>query len=332
MSTTSEEANNSEEEVGTLFFSGLPTDIEPSELYLVFRSFKGYEGSVIKLASQQLVGCVTFNSRAGADATMKNAAFTQPVAAALHSQMCWYPPSEVSLQGWEDNKKDIIFGDIAAGSSKNAKKCLFGPRSCLWPRSRDGIVYIPYTIDQRYSKYHQGIIQNSMKEFDYLTCIKFVYRRFERNYIKIISKNGCWANVGYNKRKQFVSLDRNGCIRPGIIQHELLHTIGFNHEQNRSDRDDYVTIVYKNIVKGAEYNFVKMDTNNLGTKYDYSSVMHYGRYAFSKDRKSVTIIPKPNSRIYIGQRYGMSHLDALKVNKLYNCNAARPAELKADVQ
>ncbi|XP_048463255.1 low choriolytic enzyme-like [Rhincodon typus] len=212
-----------------------------------------------------------------------------------------------------------MYGDIAVGSSKNAKKCLLGPRTCLWPRSSDGIVYIPYTIDESFSKYHQSIIQRSMKEFDYLTCIKFVYRRYERNYIKIISQNGCWANVGYNRWAQFVSLDRTGCIRPGIIQHELLHTIGFNHEQSRSDRDNYVTIIHKNIMKGAEYNFVKMDTNNLGTTYDYSSVMHYGRNAFAKDQKSVTIVPKPNPNIYIGQRYGMSNLDALKVNKLYNC-------------
>ncbi|XP_075821566.1 RNA-binding protein with multiple splicing 2 isoform X4 [Microtus pennsylvanicus] len=61
-----------EEEVRTLFVSGLPVDIKPRELYLLFRPFKGYEGSLIKLTSRQPVGFVIFDSRAGAEAA-KNA-------------------------------------------------------------------------------------------------------------------------------------------------------------------------------------------------------------------------------------------------------------------
>nr|XP_048312518.1 RNA-binding protein with multiple splicing isoform X4 [Myodes glareolus] len=41
------------EAVRTLFVSGLPLDIKPRELYLLFRPFKGYEGSLIKLTSKQ---------------------------------------------------------------------------------------------------------------------------------------------------------------------------------------------------------------------------------------------------------------------------------------
>ncbi|PNI74393.1 RBPMS2 isoform 2 [Pan troglodytes] len=59
-------------EVRTLFVSGLPVDIKPRELYLLFRPFKGYEGSLIKLTARQPVGFVIFDSRAGAEAA-KNA-------------------------------------------------------------------------------------------------------------------------------------------------------------------------------------------------------------------------------------------------------------------
>ncbi|KAM8762107.1 RNA-binding protein, mRNA-processing factor 2a isoform 1-T1 [Acanthopagrus schlegelii] len=72
---TDAEPNNNvsiEEEVRTLFVSGLPVDIKPRELYLLFRPFKGYEGSLIKLTSKQPVGFVTFDSRSGAEAA-KNA-------------------------------------------------------------------------------------------------------------------------------------------------------------------------------------------------------------------------------------------------------------------
>ncbi|XP_021080824.1 RNA-binding protein with multiple splicing isoform X3 [Mesocricetus auratus] len=69
---TPSEANLQEEEVRTLFVSGLPLDIKPRELYLLFRPFKGYEGSLIKLTSKQPVGFVSFDSRSEAEAA-KNA-------------------------------------------------------------------------------------------------------------------------------------------------------------------------------------------------------------------------------------------------------------------
>ncbi|XP_054576207.1 RNA-binding protein with multiple splicing 2-like [Eptesicus fuscus] len=170
-----------EEEVRTLLVSGLPVDIKPREFYLLFRPFKGYEGSLIKLTSGQPVGFVIFDSWAGAEAAkngirfdpenlqtlrlefaksntkmsknklmatpnrtsahptlgahfigwdpydlmgtaliptspeawtpyplctteltpaISHTTFTYPVAT-LHAQMCWYPSSDTTQQGWK---------------------------------------------------------------------------------------------------------------------------------------------------------------------------------------------------------------------------------------
>lgn len=38
--------------VRTLFVSGLPMDAKPRELYLLFRAYEGYEGSLLKVTSK----------------------------------------------------------------------------------------------------------------------------------------------------------------------------------------------------------------------------------------------------------------------------------------
>ncbi|KAL5020402.1 hypothetical protein ScPMuIL_003294 [Solemya velum] len=61
-----------EEEVRTLFVSGLPMDAKPRELYLLFRSYEGYEGSLLKVTNKNgknhsPVGFVTFAKRVSAE-------------------------------------------------------------------------------------------------------------------------------------------------------------------------------------------------------------------------------------------------------------------------
>ncbi|XP_070503249.1 protein couch potato [Chironomus tepperi] len=68
---------SNEEEVRTLFVSGLPMDAKPRELYLLFRAYDGYEGSLLKVTSKNgktasPVGFVTFNTRAGAEAAKQD--------------------------------------------------------------------------------------------------------------------------------------------------------------------------------------------------------------------------------------------------------------------
>merc|ERR1712038_386032 len=98
--------------------------------------------------------------------------------------------------------------------------------------------------------------------------------------------SGCSSSVSRCGRKQEVSLG-SGCVYTGIVIHELMHAVGFWHEQSRTDRDGYVKILTQNIQSSMVYNFEKMNLYQidlLKAKYDTCSVMHYNAYAFTKRR------------------------------------------------
>ncbi|KAI3364448.1 hypothetical protein L3Q82_011236 [Scortum barcoo] len=212
----------------------------------------------------------------------------------------------------------LLEGDILIPKTRNAMKCLNATYSCLWPKSANGKVEIPFLISSNYDDTERAAILQAMKDFEQDTCIRFIPRATQTAYLTIEPKSGCFSLLGRIGDRQVVSLQRFSCIDHGIIQHELLHALGFYHEHTRSDRDQYIRINWENIDKSVLYNFDKQDTNNLNTPYDYSSVMHYGRTAFGKNGLE-TIIPIPDSSVPIGQRKGMSNIDIVRINRLYKC-------------
>ncbi|XP_053564878.1 astacin-like metalloendopeptidase [Bombina bombina] len=213
-------------------------------------------------------------------------------------------------------KRLILQGDIVYKVGRNAISCM----DCLWPKHERGTVNVPYIISSDYSVNEVSMITAAMQEFMTLTCVRFVPRSVETDYLEIKSDDGCWSYIGMTEGTQTLSLRKDACFNHGTIQHELNHALGFFHEHCRSDRDDYVTIMTQYISPNDMNNFYKEKTNNLDIQYDYSSLMHYPSYAFSNDPAKSTIIPKPDPNVPIGQSYGLNNFDISKVNRLYECD------------
>ncbi|XP_075052657.1 embryonic protein UVS.2-like [Mixophyes fleayi] len=206
-------------------------------------------------------------------------------------------------------------GDIVIKIGRSTTMC----SSCLWPKSADGTVPVPYTLSSVYNDNQVNVFRNAMQEYETLTCVRFIPRTTETAFLNIVS-DGCQSSVGRSGGGQDVGVQIGGCVGRGVIQHELNHALGFYHEHMRSDRDDYVNIMFQYISRKMWPDFTIRKTNNLGLEYDYGSVMHYGRYTFSNTSNQPSIVPKPDPNVPIGQRNGMSILDVSKVNRLYQCN------------
>ena len=144
---------------------------------------------------------------------------------------------------------------------------------------------IPYIISRSFDSRQRSIIAKAMEEFHQKTCIRFVPRTSERGYVHIRpTGRGCLSSVGRTGSRQELSLDP-GCFRLGTVIHEFMHALGFYHEQSRTDRDKYVTILYKNIKPDMFDQFESYGQDridHLGAEYDTCSVMHYSPTAFSK--------------------------------------------------
>uniref|UniRef100_A0A8C2DTS7 Metalloendopeptidase n=1 Tax=Cyprinus carpio TaxID=7962 RepID=A0A8C2DTS7_CYPCA len=172
-------------------------------------------------------------------------------------------PLDITTRILESNNGSsevLIEGDLVFPKTRNALSCF--NNNCFWKKNSNNIVEVPYIVSSEFSNYDRSVIANAMSTFHSKTCIRFVPRSTQADYISIENKDGCFSSLGRTGGKQVVSFSRQGCVYNGIVQHELNHALGFYHEQTRSDRDQYVKINWENISPDMAYNFQKQNTNN----------------------------------------------------------------------
>ncbi|XP_075128065.1 meprin A subunit beta-like [Leptodactylus fuscus] len=212
---------------------------------------------------------------------------------------------------------DLFEGDIKVEEGR-ARNTLIGSQY-RWPLT------VPYYLEDSLDINAKGVILKAFERYRLKTCINFKPWSGEKNYISVFKDKGCYSYVGNRQSgKQQLSIGTS-CDTVEIVQHEFLHALGFYHEQSRSDRDDYLTIIRENIEPGKEHNFNSYSdtvSSFLNVPYDYTSIMHYSKTAFQQGSEP-TIIPKnPYFTNLIGKQMDFSDSDVLKLNRLYQCTSS----------
>ena len=233
----------------------------------------------------------------------------------------------------------ILEGDIVLGTVEEVERATQARQEAL--RRGDALAHgvaisgsqfrwpncvIPYVIDDDLP--NQSRVTDAIAHWEEHTDLRFVERTQANasqhpDYVRFRQGTGCSAHVGRRQiGEQHVNL-ANGCSLGNTI-HEIGHVAGLWHEQSREDRDCFVTIHWDNITQGAEHNFNQhiSDGDDIG-RYDYGSVMHYPKWAFSKNGND-TITPNAKGVVEIGQRDGLSEGDILAIAQMYpSCNKSK---------
>jgi len=228
----------------------------------------------------------------------------------------------------EENEEMFETGNEKKKKNKHAKtKDVITDFTSYWS------LRIPVTFDDSLSGKAMNAIKAGIEHIEESTCLRFKAKEeFDRNYINFFKGTGCWSRVGRIENGQNISIGEN-CETRSTAVHEIMHALGFVHEQQRTDRDKYVKILWDNIEdeeKKHNFNKTTRQVTTLGHPYDMKSVMHYSRNAFGKKKSTLFItwsereetiqkIPHTDDKYTFGQppNGGLSQIDKRQVNEIY---------------
>ncbi|MBZ9750105.1 AbfB domain-containing protein [Deinococcus sp. HMF7604] len=202
-------------------------------------------------------------------------------------------PSTVTLSGGHAYLGDDIIGDVrgTAVVGLSGQTILRTDRSGIQPLS-SGITdaglkwpgaVVPFVFDGSATANIRTQFNQAVQIYNGQTVVRYVARTNQANYVRVVAGDGCSSYVGmmstsFKPNGQEITLGRDGC-GVGAALHEMGHAAGLEHEQQRQDRDSYITVNYGLIDPAwrSQYDIIRDNrVNTAFTGYDVHSIMHYG--------------------------------------------------------
>jgi Astacin (Peptidase family M12A) len=178
---------------------------------------------------------------------------------------------------------------------------------------------VVYVLQSGISSTVQTEIQKAFNEWTTKTSIKFKQRTTESTYVTIKfdgSTCNCGsANLGANGSSGVINLGTRASAN--VITHELGHTLGYIHEQNRPDRDTFINVFLDNVLpNGRSQYFISTNSTPLTATVDYNSIMMYKSSTFGNGN-GPTMTRKDNGQPVQGFGSTLTSQDIAGTNVAY---------------
>merc|ERR1711892_636442 len=206
--------------------------------------------------------------------------------------------------------------------------------SCKW--------LIPYYFDDEPGTAVRAAATTAMADIEAKTCLRFQFlvNPAASTYVNnkklriVTSTNLCSSFVGasYVNQDLFLSATTaNDCgVNSAAVEHELLHSIGMFHENQRADAETHLTFTMANVDLtmsqadiNADYGIIPAENHlTFNSNYDFASIMQLpsakngenGANAFVKTSDSLPIVVADIATTLTDE-------DAWQINSLYGCTA-----------
>ena len=217
----------------------------------------------------------------------------------------------------------LVLGDIVLGRVNDSEEkdgyglsntVIEGFSGNIWP---DGVV--PYTFSSSATSAFKTAVTNALTSMKAqgIDPITFVARTNQDNYVEFtpITTGNSNSNLGMVGGKQPVNL-LTGWTVP-TFYHEMMHALGVWHEQQRWDRDDYLTVTDANIPADLKSNVDKV-FGDTSTAFDFDSIMLYDSCGgLTPNGCAKPWYVRKSNNAQIRQPQSMSAQDKLSLKALY---------------
>lgn len=210
----------------------------------------------------------------------------------------------------------VAFGDVVLGKVEEGWHGTQGrfdtPVPQLWDKPE-----IPYSVSPDLA--NPSRVEQTVAYFRDHTPIRLVpYNGQPDAVVFETGDENCLSALGRVGGLQPIKLSPQ-CQPPQII-HEVMHALGFVHEQSRPDRDRYVQIQWDNIQEQYQDQFAMVSEAfteaERGSSFDYRSVMLYRPDLFAVSSSAPTMKPTGSEAIS-PVNDGLSPEDVRRLNQLY---------------